>query len=127
MSEMDLLTRLHASISRVTGDGTGRRYPKRLQRRVVEYYRLRSSQGLSDAEIAAEVGIPWKTIQRWCEQSPASTPETDSSAFEPVQIVETVASPLPASRSTLVVRGPAGLCIEGLDLDSLAELVRRLS
>jgi len=38
MSETDLLTRLHASLSRVMGVGTGRRYPKWLRARVVEYY-----------------------------------------------------------------------------------------
>jgi hypothetical protein len=127
MSEMVLLTRLHAALSRVTGAGTGRRYPKRVQKRVVEYYRLRSSQGLSDGEIAAEVGIPSKTIQRWHEQTPEATSQTQSPAFEPVQIAEPVASAMHAYRGTLVVRGPAGLCIEGLDLDTLAELVRRLS
>jgi hypothetical protein len=127
MTETDLLTRLRAALSRVVGVGRGRRYPKRLQERVVEYYRLRSSEGLSDGHIAAEVGIPWKTIQRWCEQIPQATNPTHSPAFQPVHIVEATAEPLPAARGALVVRGPAGLCIEGLDVDTLAELVRRLS
>ncbi|MDC0746054.1 hypothetical protein [Polyangium mundeleinium] len=56
-----------------------------------------------------------------------STPHVRALAptFERVEVIE-----LPASvpqRGPLVVRGPAGILIEGLDLDSLVELVRRLS
>ena len=128
MSEPNLPSRLQAALSRVAGTGRGRRYPKRLQRRVVEHYRLRSSQGLSDREIAAELGIPWQTIRRWHEQTPQpAVASPDSPAFELVQIVDPAAPTAPSARSTLVVRGPAGLCIEGLDLDAVAELFRRLS
>jgi hypothetical protein len=125
MSESNIPSRLLASLSRVAGTGRGRRYPKRLQKLVVEHYRLRSSQGLSDGHIAAELGIPAKTIQRWHQQTPAPTPAPQRAPeFEPVHIVEPTA--MTAARSPLVVRGPAGICIEGLDLDALAELVRRL-
>jgi hypothetical protein len=130
MSGPNLLSSLQAAVSRVEGVGRGRRYPRRLQKRVVEYYRLRSSQGLFDGEIAAELGIPWKTIERWHARTPQPTVTPfHSPAFEPVRIVEfaTPPPPPPSSRSTIVVRGPAGLCIEGLDLDGLTELVRRLS
>jgi len=125
MLDSNLPSQLRAALARVGGRGRGRRYPKRLQLMVVDHYRLRSSQGLSDGAIAVEVGIPWKTIQRWHEQLPAaSITRSPLPAFEPVQIVDSTA---PALKRTFVVRGPAGLCIEGLDLDALTELVRRLS
>jgi len=128
MAEANILSRLLGALSRVAGTGRGRRYPKRLQRRVVEYYRLRSSQGLSDGEIAAELGIPSKTIVRWHEHTPLPASVTvPAPVFEPVHIVEPTAAVANAARGPIVVRGPAGLCIEGLDLESLTELVRRLS
>jgi hypothetical protein len=126
MSDSTIPSRLLSLLSRVEGTGRGRRYSKRLQKLVVDHYRMCSSQGLSDGQIAAELGIPWKTIQRWHEQAPdhaLTRPRTPD--FEPVHIVEPTAKG--AAHSPLVVRGPAGLCIEGLDLDALAELVRRLS
>lgn len=127
MSGKDLLARLCTALSSVSGVGRGRRYPKRLQKRVVEYYRLRSSQGLSDKEIAAELGILWKTLQRWQKQTAQAPNSTHAPVFEPVHIVDPPVDAATTTRNTLVVRGPAGLCIEGLDLDGLAELVRRLS
>ena len=130
MSGPNLLSSLQAAVARVEGVGRGRRYPKRLQKRVVEYYRRRCTEGLSGGDIAAELGIPWKTIERWHAQTSQPTvAPLHLPAFEPVHVVElpTSTPTPPSSRSTLVVRGPAGLCIEGLDLDTLAELVRRLS
>lgn len=124
MSDSNLPSPLRAALARVEGHGRGRRYPKRLQRLVVEHYRLRSLQGFTDAAIAAELGIPWKTIQRWLTQLPsAPVAPSHPPAFEAVQIVDSATS----APRTFVVRGPAGLCIEGLDLDALTELVRRLS
>lgn len=128
MAEANILSRLLAALSRVAGTGRGRRYPRRLQRRVVKYYRLRSSQGLSDGEIAAELGIPSKTIVRWHEHTPLpGRLALQAPAFEPVHIVQPTAAVANTARGPIVVRGPAGLCIEGLDLESLTELVRRLS
>ncbi|WP_170319340.1 hypothetical protein [Polyangium spumosum] len=46
-------------------------------------------------------------------------------SFERVEVIDLPASAL--QRGPLVVRGPGGLLIEGLDMDSLVELVRRLS
>jgi hypothetical protein len=95
-----------------------------LQRRAVSYYRARRAQGAAQREIGVELGMPWRTLQRWAATfgdtpllSPAST------GFERVEIVE---APPPARRSSIVVRGPAGLHIEGLDLDALVELLQRL-
>jgi len=50
MSETDFLRRLRASISRVMGAGTGRRYPKRLQRRV----------GKATSQPGGRVVRPWR-------------------------------------------------------------------
>jgi hypothetical protein len=55
--------------------------------------------------------MPWRTIRRWM------TPVRNK-RFRPIEVVE--------ARRDLVVHGPHGLRIEGLDLDGVAELVRRL-
>lgn len=124
MDQSDPTSKLRAALSRVRGHGRGRRYSKRLQRRVVEHYRMRTLEGLSNRQIAAELGIPWETIHRWNKElADSSIVPTQSPTFTPVEVLDSA----PPVRSTLVVRGPAGLYIEGLDVDALAELVRRLS
>ncbi len=63
-------------------------------------------------------------MQRWAAahgDTPLLPPA--QAGFERVEIVE---APPPARRSSIVVRGPAGLHIEGLDLDALVELLQRL-
>jgi hypothetical protein len=55
--------------------------------------------------------MPWRTIRRWM-------PPIRNKRFRPIEVVET--------RRDLVVHGPHGLRIEGLDLDGVADLVRRL-
>ena len=62
-------------------------------------------------DLAAELGLPLDMLYRWCRNAPG---------FRPVQV-------LADSASTLTVHGPCGLRIEGLNLGSLADLLRRLS
>ena len=64
-------------------------------------------------DISAELGVSWRTLSRWLAGK-KSTPR-----FQPVQVVA------PTKRE-LVVHGPRGLRIEGIDVEGIAELVRRL-
>ncbi len=68
-------------------------------------------------KIAAEVGVDSGTIDRYLRQEPDVTEK-----FLPVCApVETERAP------AITVRGPAGLTIEGLDVDGIAALIRALS
>lgn len=117
---------LRGDIARLEQRGRGRRYPEAVQQRAVEYYWARRVEGAAVAEIGPELGLSWKTVHRWAKDRPKPTMNalTSSAGFEQVQLLE---APRAASRASITVKGPRGLCIEGLDLDMLAELLRRLS
>ncbi|UQA61416.1 hypothetical protein [Polyangium aurulentum] len=116
---------IRAEMDQVEGRrGRGKAYPEALRRRAAAYYCARRAQGAAIRTIGIELGLPGQTLQRWAAafgDAPLLLSATDG--FERVEIVET--SP-PARRSSIVVRGPAGLHIEGLELDTLVELLRRL-
>jgi hypothetical protein len=118
---------IRAEVSRIEGRrGRGKAYPLSLRRKAASYYTARREQGASQRDIGLELGICFQTLQRWATQlDVALHVPTLAPSFERVEVID-----LPASapqRGPLVVRGPGGLLIEGLDLDSLVELVRRLS
>jgi hypothetical protein len=76
-------------------------------------------------EIGFELGMPWQTLQRWASAiADAPLVPTNAPSFALVEVVEaTKASP----ERAITIRGPGGLYIEGLDLDTLVELLRRLA
>jgi len=81
-----------------------------------EYARRRRAEGVSDAAIARELGLSIETVRRWVRAR--------SSAFVAATLVE---SPTSSFDSELVVEGPRGLRIVGMDVTQIAELWRRLS
>ena len=93
--------------------GRGRPYPKGLLEQVLSYTVARRRQGAELLAVGAELGISWKTLQRWLGG------KRKERQFERVEVV---APPT----HVLTVHGPRGLRIEGLDVDGVAELVRRL-
>jgi hypothetical protein len=124
MQLQQLAESIRAEVSAFKGrPGRGNPYPETLRCRAVEYYRERRKQGAALPGIAAEIGIKWQSLGRWVS-SDAPVGLTKSAGFERLEIVDTLA---PATNGRFVVRGPGGLCIEGLDIDALAELIRRLS
>ncbi|HET6345901.1 MAG TPA: DUF4388 domain-containing protein [Myxococcota bacterium] len=102
--------------SRLAERGRGKRFPKDLQRRAVAYYHYRLAGGSFLSEVARELELPPPTLRRWVLDNPAPT-VTVSGTWQPASSAE-------PGKPVLV--GPGGLRIEGLDLDSLAELLRRL-
>ena len=125
MKQLDQCAKIRAELLQVEGCGPAKRYPKALRRRVISYYGARRAQGVELGEIAQELGLRWRTLDRWVNL-PASAPlvPTIAPGFERVEVRD---APLLVTRDAIVVRGPAGLCIEGLDMDGLVELIRRLS
>jgi hypothetical protein len=114
-----LVAEFRAAVRRAGPRGAGRRYPPALRRMAVEYFRRRRAAGTSVEAISRELGVKRHTIVGW-----TAMPEVAATAptFVPVSVV---ADPPVGPR--IVVLGPGGLRIEGLDLAEVAELLRRLA
>ena len=109
---------LRVELSGLGPRGRGRAYPKGLLEKLLSYTVARRRQGASIVEVAAEVGINFRTLARWL----------GARKTERFGRVEVVAAPVRAAAAAvaIVVHGPRGLRIEGLDLAAVAELVRRV-
>lgn len=113
---------LSAAFSQVSRRKTGTRYPKSLRTRALAYTRARQTEGASIHKIAAEIGLAPHTLHNWLSP-PSSTAASASAPFQRVELLPSRPQPAP----TLRIHGPCGLVIDGLDLDTLADLLRRLS
>lgn len=91
------------------------RYTPQMRAQAVSYAQRRLAAGVGLALIARELGVGAPTLKTWlgAEEVPAT--------FRTVQVENA-----PLTRPALVLHGPAGLRIEGLDIAALAELLRRL-
>jgi hypothetical protein len=115
---------IRAAVGALVGRrGRGNPYPEGLRRRAVEYFRTRRKQRISPTKICLELGMGIATLRSWTSPKRARV-EMASAGFERLEVINASSS---LTTARFVVRGPAGLCIEGLDIDTLAELIRRLS
>ena len=98
-------------------------YPKKLRGEAVEYARERREQGATWKLVARELGIGIDSLMNWARAagSSAGKPEFRQVALTQAEVA------VSATGSALVVHGPGGVRVEGLDVASLAELLRRLS
>jgi len=96
--------------------GPGRRYPAELKRQGEAYLRARHAAGATTSAAARELGLRRHTLESWMGSASLERPPL----FLPVSVTEE-----PTWR--VVVHGPAGLRIEGLDVAGVAELLRRLA
>src|SRR5258708_34796190 len=85
----------------------GKRYPRALQSRIIEYARSRRAQGTSWKRIASELGLRSESIRRWCVRAERSTA---IGAMRPVEIAPADGAP------ALAVVSPRGLRIRGVTL-----------
>ena len=111
---------LHHTISRLRGTTSRRsvRYPLPLRREILDFARRRGAAGDRLKEIAQDLGLPWQTLHRWLERSPRRR-------FRPVAVVAIPPAPA-ALRSSVSIVTPQGFRVEGLDLESAADLLKRL-
>jgi transposase len=112
----DTREELKSAISKLGEMGRGKRYPKVLLEKLLSYTVARRRQGATLVVVGAELGMNWKTLARWVGERKARP------RFERVEVVAAAPS-LPVG---VVVHGPRGVRIEGLDVSGVAELVRRL-
>jgi len=102
--------------------GRGRRFPVELRSQAVTITEDAVRVGWGEAQVAKELGVNAVTLKRWIER--AQEEERFPPALQPVAVVEAAAERRQAS---VVVHGPSSLRVEGLDLDDLAALWRKLS
>ena len=98
--------------------GRGRRYPAEIRQRVGAAAAARRRDGVSWQVIGEELGIPHETVRRLA----AAVDSDDVGAFKRVEIT----AGAPAS-ACLSLTTSAGHRVDGLDVDSAAELLRRLA
>jgi len=107
---------LRVEAKRTEGRGPRAPFTRAFKARVVDYFRARAAQGVGQSVVAAELGLSDRTMGRWCRKAGKAR------AFRAV----TVDAPAATSRG-LVVFGPGGLRVVGLDVTALAVLLRTQS
>lgn len=112
--------KLRMLLSTTRREGPGRGYPRHLREKAVRYVLSRREQGATYGELADTLGVPTHTLQRWSRALGRDSSDATDGPFRRVQIAaETARGP--------TLYGPCGLRIEGLDLETLAALLRRLA
>lgn len=106
---------LKAIVARVRSEQKGR-FPKTLQGRLLRYAAERWKSGKTLREVAEELGISGHTLSYWRAQLLAK----DESAFKPIKVVADLSR-------TFTVSGGSHARVEGLTMDEVAELLRKLA
>ncbi len=111
----DVVQRFRQQAAREIGDrqGAERRYSDGLRQQAVTYWQARASTGDGVQRVARALGIAPVSVRRWA-QDPR------------VQPVLVVADPPGAAARLVVVVDATGLRVEGLDVETAAQLVARL-
>lgn len=119
---MKTAEKLRTSIANADRSGAGRPYPLALRREVVAYVEARRRQGVGCVAAAREIGVSAFSVVRW---RATLSPEGEN-GFRQVVLAAPIEITTSHEPTRIVVLGPIGLRIEGLDLAALAELWRRL-
>ena len=97
--------------------GRGHRIPRRLRERVTAWVALHRECGAWWSELAAQIGVPAKTLKRW--SAPSSSRPIALRRVEVAEVAE------PARTITLVA--PTGVRIEGVTVADAIAILRGLS
>jgi len=93
--------------------------PHDVRRRVIEHVASQRAAGVAARVTAATLGVHETTLVRWAREV-----RTRDAGFREVVVAEDVGG---ARGGLRAVHAASGLVIEGLDVETLAALVRRLS
>lgn len=110
--------RIREAIAKLAG-GAQRRYPPELRGIIADYCRDRVQSGVPLTGVCSELGVGHPTLVRMLEE--AKAPQLRRVRVAVAKSAEREAA------TALVVRGPGGIVIEGLDLEGVAGLMRALS
>ena len=107
--------RLKAELSR----HRGRRCPVELRRKAVLYTVARRAAGSTYGQVAGELGVSPAVLWKW-RQTYAGTPS--AAALVPVEVIPDAVL---CEKPVIVL--PGGARVEGLSLDDIAVILRRLA
>jgi transposase len=93
------------------------RYPNGLRQEALAFVDTARRGGMSFGDAAAALGVDRSVLSSW-----RTGPRAPA-----MRAVEVVAAPVAPSGASIVVHGPGGIRVEGLDLAALAALMRSLS
>ena len=119
----DLGARLSEEVGRELPAGHDKRWrcPKGLRSRVISYARVCRERGKPVRDIAARLGLVESTLARWLRADSAALP----AGFRSIAIVPSSDHDEPAEAGgALRLVTPRGYCVEGLDAQTLAYLLR---
>ena len=111
----DAVQRFRRQAGRELGDreGAERRYSLELRQQAVTYWRAREAAGDGLRLVATTLGIAPVSLRRWAEDT----------RFRPVRLREADA---PVPPRLVVVVDPTGVRVEGVDVETAAQLIARL-
>ncbi len=102
--------------------GPGRRVPRLLRERVLVATRQRRAGGASVATLAEALGLSVETLRRWLGTDVEGQPRAGHPRPMPVAVIGDAAQ----SRGALSLVTPSGFRVEGLSVETAAELLARL-
>jgi transposase-like protein len=105
-----------------------RRYPPEVKARIVEWVRAQRKAGIGRVEVCESLSISWQTLAQWLRDVDAAEEAPVGEPLQPVRVVEKPPRAVSARREAraLTLRTPQGFVIEGLDVEDVAALLRRL-
>ena len=106
------ITSLRRMIASLARNRYKRRYPPALRARLVAFVKAHPDQSMTT--LATTLGMARQTLEKI-----AAEPRT---AIVPVKVRAD-----PKASSALIIRGPRGIVVEGLDVAGAVELIRALS
>lgn len=111
----DAVQRFRRQVNRELGDrqGAERRYSVRLRQDAVAYWRAREGAGDGLGAVATALGVAPISLRRWAQDG----------RFRAVQVVAAVE---PVARRVAVIVGVDSVRVEGLDVETAAQLIARL-
>ncbi len=111
----DAVQRFRRQAGRELGDRTGaeRRYSVGLRQQAVAYWRARETAGDGVRAVAAALGIAPVSLRRWAQDT----------RFRPVRLLE---ADVPEPLRLVVVVDATGVRVEGVDVETAAQLIARL-
>jgi len=110
----DAVQRFRRQMGRELGDreGAERRYSVGLRQQAVAYWQAREAAGDGMRTVATALGIAPVSLRRWAQHA----------RFRPVRLLEDA----PVRPQLVVVVDAAGVRVEGVDVETAAQLIARL-
>jgi hypothetical protein len=111
----DAVHRFRRQADRELGDrqGAERRYSDALRQQAVAYWRAREPAGDGVRAVATALGIAPVSLRRWAQDP----------RFRPVRVI---ADAVPVVTRLVMIVDAAGLRVEGMDVETAAQLIARL-